>query len=265
MLNGLRGSNNSITAGAVSANLALAEAYRQIDDGEADAVLVGATGSRLSPLGLVHARAEEEIATEGDDPAAVCRPFDRGRSGAVPAEGAAAFVLENAESACRRGAAIYGEVVGVASACAVDMAGRGLCRDAASEALRGCLEEAWWEPGAVGHLHAHGLSARQTDAEEAQAIREVFGSAADRLPVVAAKSSLGDAGAGAGALELAASLLALREGRLFPVLNYEAPDPECPVRPVAATSATAGRSFLKLSLAADGRASCVAVRAWERN
>src|SRR5690606_11285586 len=108
MFNGFQGPNNSITSGAVSANLALTEAYRQIDDGDVDAMLVGATGSRLSPLGLVHAHAEEEIATGEDDPATVCRPFDRGRTGAVPAEGAAAFVLEDADSAHRRGATIYG-------------------------------------------------------------------------------------------------------------------------------------------------------------
>lgn len=264
MFNGFRGANNSITAGSVSANLALAEAYRQIDDGQADAVLIGATGTRLTPFGLIHARAEEEIAVAGDDPATVCRPFDRDRGGAVPAEGAAAFVLEDAEIACRRGTAIYGEVAGMATAYAAN-AGESGCRDAATEALRGCLDAAGWDVSSVGHLHAHGLSTRRMDADEAQAVREVFGPVADRLPIVAAKSALGDAGAGSGALELAASLLAMREGRLFPLLNYHRPDPSCPVRPVTSGDTPAGRRFLNLSLAPDGRASCVAIREWERN
>lgn len=114
----------------------------------------------------------------------------------MPAEGAAAFMLEDAESARRRGAAVYGEIAGAASICVVDDGGRPRSRDAA--AVRRCLGEAGWEPRSVGHLHAHGLSTRRTDADEAQAVREVFGAAADALPVVAAKSSLGDAGAGAG-------------------------------------------------------------------
>ena len=98
--------------------------------------------------------------------------------------------------------------------------------------------------------------------EGAQAIRDVFGSRADRLPVVAAKSYVGNAGAGGGAIELVASLLALKHGRLFPVLNYENPDPQCPIAPVTSSDVEAGESFLNLSIVPQGHASCVLIRAF---
>jgi 3-oxoacyl-[acyl-carrier-protein] synthase II len=265
MLNDLRGPNNSITAGSVSAGLAVAEACRLIQDGDADAVLTGATGTMLEACNLVHALLAGDVANTGGDPAAACRPFDSRRTGFVPAEGSAAIMLEELQTALRRGAPIYGEILACTSGHAVGPSGQAQSREALGDALRMCLDASGLDPASVGHVHAHGLSTRQTDADEAQAIRDVFGSAADRLPIVAAKSSLGNAGAGAGALELVTSLLALRYDRLFPVLNYEVPDPECPIRPVTRHDVAAGQSFLKLSLDAEGQASCVAVRAWELN
>jgi 3-oxoacyl-[acyl-carrier-protein] synthase II len=273
MFNGLRGPNNTVTEGGVSAELAIAEACRWIEQGAADAVLVGATGTCLRPFNLVHALADADVAT-GDatadaggetgceqDPATVCRPFDRDRRGSVLAEGAAAFLIEDREAAGRRGAAIYGELAGTASACSIEPSGRA---DAAA-ALERCiglgLEQARLRPNEIGHLHAHGLGARRSDAEEAQAVRRALGAATDTVPVVAAKSAVGHAGAGAGAVELAASLLALRAGRLFPVLNYRVPDPDCPVHPVTDSRTPAGSSFLSYSLSPHGLASCVTVRA----
>jgi 3-oxoacyl-[acyl-carrier-protein] synthase II len=263
MLNELRGPNNTITEGSVSANLAVAEACAWIEQGAADAVLVGATSTMLAPFNLVHALADVDVATVDStdevDPSRVCRPFDRERRGTVLAEGAAAFVLETADSARRRGARIYGQVIGTASGCASG-SGPGMAA-ALEQALHLCLERAALEPQDVGHIHAFGLGARRADAEEAQAVRRAFGPAADRVPLVTVKSSLGHAGAGAGAIQVAASLLALREQRLFRVLNYEAPDPDCPVRPVTEGCTPAGSSFLSYSLSPDGLASCVVLRA----
>lgn len=261
ILNDLRGANNSITQGAAATNLAVAEATRAIADGAADAVLVGGTGNNILPYSMMHTLLETEVAPDAADPTQILRPFDRQRTGLVPGEGAAAMILEEFDAATRRGATIYGEVIGAGSSCVVDEAGNSRRDRSMMNAMQTALQAAEIRPDDVGHVHAHGLSTRQTDHEEAVAIREVFGDRADTLPVVAGKSNFGEAGAGSGAMELAASLLALRKGRLFPVLNFEDPDPACPIRPVTSPDADAGTSFLNLNVVPEGQASCVIMRA----
>ena len=261
--NDLRGPNNSITQREAAANLAVAEAYYAIADGAADAIVVGATGTTLLPFNLLHTLMEQDVAPGGSDPAKVCRPFDRDRSGSVVGEGAAALILEEMHSAIRRGADIYGEVAGAGSSCVVERNHVPRCSAAAANAIRAALRSAGLSPDDVGHVHAHGMSTYRSDIEEAQAIREVFGSRADELPVVAAKSYVGNAGAGGGAIELVASLLALKHGRLFPVLNYENPDPQCPIAPVTSSDVEAGDSFLNLSMVPQGQASCVLITAFQ--
>jgi 3-oxoacyl-[acyl-carrier-protein] synthase II len=256
--NDLRGPNNSITQRETSANLAVAEACAFIQDDEADLVVAGATGTTLQPINRIHVLAETEMAA-GPDPARLCRPFDRERSGAVVGEGAAAFVLEDLTSALRRGAPIYGEVLAWGSSCVVEQGGTPRCDLAVANALRGALRHARLDLAHIGHIHAHGLATRRSDAEETRGLRLVFGECADTLPLVAAKSYVGNAGAGCGALELAASLLALRHGRLFPVLNYEHPDPECRVCPVRSADVDAGTSFVNLNMTSQGQASCLVV------
>jgi 3-oxoacyl-[acyl-carrier-protein] synthase II len=256
--NDFRGPNNSITQRETSANLAVAEACAFLLEGEADLVVAGATGTTLQPINRLHALAETEMAA-GDDPACLCRPFDRERTGAVMAEGAAAFVLEDLASAERRGVPIYGEVVAWGSSCVVDRTGSPRCELALANAVRGALERGGLEAGDLGHLNAHGLGSRRSDAEEARGLRLALGDRAEHLPLVAAKGNLGNAGAGCGALELAASLLALRHGRLFPVLNYKHPDPECPVAAVRSADVPAGSCFLNLNMVAQGQASSLLV------
>lgn len=259
--NDLRGPNNSITQREAAANLAIAEASHTIADDAADVIVVGATGTTVLPFNMLHALMEQDVSPGGSEPAKVHRPFDRRRSGSVVGEGAAAMVLEELESAICRGASIYGEVVGAGSSCVVDRNNHPCCRTALANAMRATLRNANVDPDTIGHIHAHALGTQQLDIEEARAIREVFGSRADSLPVVAAKSYVGNAGAGAGAIELVASLLALKHRRLFPVLNYEDPDPDCPVAPVTSTDMEAGESFLNLSMVPQGQASCVCLRA----
>jgi 3-oxoacyl-[acyl-carrier-protein] synthase II len=113
----------------------------------------------------------------------------------------------------------------------------------------------------VGHIHAHGLATQSCDVEEASAIREVFGARADTLPVTAAKSYFGNLGAGSGLVELIASMLAMQNGELFPILNYETPDPACPIV-AARPGMSPGRSVLNLNVTPQGQASAVLVKAW---
>jgi 3-oxoacyl-[acyl-carrier-protein] synthase II len=255
-----RGPNNTITLGESATNVALAEAANWIREGDADAVLVGGVGDNLQPYSWLHNALEKDLAGGGTDPDRVCRPFDRDRTGGVVAEGAAAFLLEEYEAAVRRGAPIYGEIVAASSSCVVDRHHVAHCGRALANALRTTLHQADCEPAEIGHLHAHGLSSPVLDREESRAIRDVLGGAAARIPVVAAKSHFGNAGAGSSALEFAASLLAMQHGRLFPIRNCVDPDPECPIRPVTTGDVAAGSNFVNLSFSPHGQASCVMVR-----
>jgi 3-oxoacyl-[acyl-carrier-protein] synthase II len=261
ILNDLRGANNSITQGDAATNLAVAEASRAITEGAADAVVVGGTGNNILPYSMMHTMLETEVAPGGADPTRILRPFDRRRSGSVPGEGAAAIILEEFTAATRRGATVYAEVIGAGSSCVVDETGNSRRDRSMMNAMQAALRAADVGPEGIGHVHAHGLSTRLSDIEEAVAIREVFGERTDTLPVVAGKSYFGDAGAGSGAMELAASLMALREGKVFRVLNYEDPDPACPIAPVSTPDAAAGTSFLSLNVVPEGQASCVIMRA----
>ncbi len=227
--NDLRGPNNSITHREAAANLAIGEAFRTILRGSADTMVVGATGTRVHPMKTVHAAQSEELATNGQEPGKASRPFDKNRTGMVIGEGAGSIVIEELATAEARGATIYGEIVGHSSSHVADTNYVARRDVALANVLRGSLKQAGMKPAEVGHIHAHGLSTRTSDIDEALAIREVFGPAADKVPVTAAKSYFGNLGAGSGMVELAASVLALGHGKLFSILNYETADPDCPI------------------------------------
>ena len=259
MYNDLQGPNNTITLGDGAANLAMLEAADLIRDGDADMMLAGGCGNQLASCSLLHAVLDEDLARRAVDPARILRPFDRDRCGALPAEGSAAFVLEELQSARARGATIYGEVLAGGAAC-VAQHGRPDRRTAMELAMRNALDRSSVAADEIGHIQAHGLSSQSVDAEEAQAIQSLF-SGGPPPAVTAAKGHFGDAGAGSGALEIAAGLLALRAGTLFPVMNCENPDTHAQFRVVRDDGCSSGDSFLKLSVTPQGQASALIVRA----
>jgi len=261
IFNDLRGPNNSITLREAASNAALGEAFRTITRGHAELMVAGATGTRVHPMKAVHAIQTEQLAMNGVEPARASRPFDLHRKGMVLGEGAAAVIVEELAHAKARGATIYGEIVGFASSQVTDRNFVAHRDRALANVIRMTLEDAGASTDDVGHIHAHGLGSQSCDAEEAKAIRDVFGPRADTLPITAAKSYFGNLGAGSGLVELIASLLALQKGTLFPILNYETPDPACPI--VAARAGMSpGRSFLNLNVTPQGQASAVMVRAY---
>ncbi|MEX0585090.1 MAG: beta-ketoacyl-[acyl-carrier-protein] synthase family protein [Pirellulales bacterium] len=260
IVNDLRGPSNSLTLREASANLALGEAMTIIRRGAADILVAGATGTRVHPLRSVHVMLQEELANSGVEPAKASRPFDLDRSGMVLGEGAGAVVLERLDRAQTRGATIYGEIVGQGSSSVATRNLVGQCDRALANVMRAALRSAEMTPGDVGHLHAHGLSTRACDAAEARAIVEVFGEPANQPPVVAAKTYFCNLGAGGGVVELIASLLAMQAGRLFPILNYDTPDTQCPVRAVRDHETPSGRSVLNVNVTPQGQAAAVIVR-----
>ncbi len=256
----LRGPSNSLTLREAGSNLAIGEAFQIVRRGNADAMVCGATGTRLHAMKIVHAVSQEEVASGNGDPTKVSRPFDRSRSGMVLGEGAGAIVIEELAHAQARGATIYGEIVAAASSAAAGSRLVARRKLAMANVLRALLRDSGFHPDQVDHLHAHGLSTQSCDIEEAQAIEEALGERARTLPVVAAKSYFGNLGAGSGMVELIASLLALRAGTLFPTLNYETPDAACPIHVVRDHGTPAGKRFINLNVTPQGQASGVAVQ-----
>jgi 3-oxoacyl-[acyl-carrier-protein] synthase II len=257
--NDFRGPNNSITVREASANLAVAEAYSMILRGQADVMLAGATGSRIHPLRTVHTVLQEQLALEGDSPERASRPFDLHRQGMVVGEGAAVLLLEDAQAAEKRGVPVLGEVLGYGASAALDRQAVALRDRALKNAMIQALKSARMTPDDIGHVHAHGLSTLRCDIAEAQAIRDVFRDRKEPVPVTAAKSYFGNLGAAGGMVELVASMMAIQHGTLFPTLNYETPDPECPVEVVHQPTRPAGSNVLNLNVTPQGQASAVIV------
>jgi 3-oxoacyl-[acyl-carrier-protein] synthase II len=168
-----------------------------------------------------------ESLSHSGDPERACRPFDIERDGCIPGEGAAAFVVENYEFAHRRGAEIHAEILAVAGGCD----GRGYQNGAGGTGLMrsidSALRKAGLVPNEIGHINAHGKSTKCDDLVEARAYHRALGHEAESIPVTGLKSYFGTFDAGAGAVELAASVLAIRHGVVPCTLNYETPDPSC--------------------------------------
>jgi 3-oxoacyl-[acyl-carrier-protein] synthase II len=252
--NDMRGPNNSLTMREAAGNLAIGEAFRTIQRGHANLMVAGATGTRILPMQAIHALQTEQMAAENCDPTKASRPFDKDRTGMVAGEGAAMVILEEYESAKARGATIYAEVLGLGSSNVADANLVGKCDVALERAIKSALRDAGKTPTDVGHINAHGLSTVDRDADEARAIHKVFGDRAKDVPVFAVKSYFGNLGAGSAVVELIASVLALREGKLPRTLNYSTPDPNCALAVTTNDSMPAGKSFLNLSVTPQGQA-----------
>lgn len=259
--NDLRGPSNSLTVREASANLAIAEATTILRRGIADYMVVGSTGSRIHPLRSVHVALQEQLAAcesngSTKQPAQVCRPFEAGRQGMVMGEGAGALVLEDYDNATKRGATILAEVVGYGSSTVADKNYVANYKQATGNVIQSTLESSNLSKDQIGHVNAHGLSSIRCDLEEAQAINETLG---QHVPVVAAKSNMGNLGAGGGMVELIASVKALAANQLFATLNYESPDPECQINVVSEGSVSPGDTFINLNTTPQGQASSVAI------
>jgi len=257
-----RGPNNTITCRDASALLALSEAVRAIESGRVDAMIVGACSSNIHPVDIAKFHRFEGLSRRHVDPALACRPFDFERDGAVVGEGAATFVVESYEHARRRGADIYAEVLGVGSGSdgkgfPNEDAGLGLVR-----AIEASVKRSGIRPNELGHINAQGKSTQADDIVESRAYHRALGDCVLKVPVTAMKSFVGHFDAGAGAVELAGTLLSLKNGEVPATLNYEIPDPRCrlnvvhegPQRLNTRTALTVNRTAMGQSAAAVLRA-----------
>lgn len=225
---GAKGPNScTVTACATGTN-SLGDAFRIIARGDADVMLAGGSEAALCPLGIAGFIASRALSTRNDEPQKASRPFDRTRDGFVMGEGAAVLVLENLEHALRRGAHIYGEIVGYgATGDAYHITAPAPEGEGAQRAMKAALQDAGIEPEDVQYINAHGTSTEYNDKYESRAIELVFGEHAQSLAVSSTKALTGHMLGAAGAVEAAVTLMAL-ENQIVPgTYNYEFPDPEC--------------------------------------
>jgi nodulation protein E len=257
---GAKGISYSIVSACASSAHAIGLAMQAIRAGQADAVYAGGADAPLS-VGIIKAwEALRVLAIDNEHPEAACRPFSADRKGLVLAEGAAVLLLESLDNAQRRGATVLGEVLGFG---ATSDAGHitDPSSDGAARAMRLALRDGRLAAGDVEYINAHGTGTRVNDATETAAIRGVFGADADRLAVSSTKSLHGHAMGASGALEIASSLVALREGFLPPTVNLETPDPACDLDYVPnAARETSATTFLSNSFGFGGMNAVVAVR-----
>jgi 3-oxoacyl-[acyl-carrier-protein] synthase II len=225
---GFRGPNYAPVSACATGSTAVGEAAELIRRGDADAVLAGGAEACVTPLILAGFCAMRGLAAEDEHPPRASRPFDATRAGFVMGEGACVLVLEELESAERRGATVYAEILGYAmSNDAHHLAQPDPASVGAAEMMRRALGRAGIEPERVGYINAHGTSTPLGDAAETRAIKEVFGDHAYRLAVSSTKSVTGHCFGAAGAVEAMMCVLAVRDGVLPPTMNYVHPDPEC--------------------------------------
>ena len=225
---GIKGPNYAVVSACATGSHAIGEAAEMIKRGDADAVLAGGTESCIIPLILAGFTAMRGLAAEDEHPPHASRPFDATRAGFVMAEGSGAVLLEDWETAERRGARIYAEVLGYgASNDAHHMAQPEPEATGVAAMMTAALERAGVEPERVGYINAHGTATPQGDTAETKAIKAVFGDHAYKLAVSSTKSMMGHTFGAAGAIEAIMCVLALYDGKLPPTINYRNPDPEC--------------------------------------
>jgi 3-oxoacyl-[acyl-carrier-protein] synthase II len=227
---GLKGPLSALSVACSTGANAIGDGFRTIQRGDADLMLAGSSEACITPLAYGGFCATRSMSRRNDRPEKASRPFDKTRDGFVMGEGAGVVVLEELEHAKKRGARIYAELAGYGNSAdayhltAPEPGGQGMVR-----VMTLALKDAGLDPSEIGYINAHGTSTELNDKIESGAIITVFGAHARRLKVSSIKSMIGHLMAAAGAVEFVATVMSVSTGILPPTINYEEPDPECPL------------------------------------
>jgi 3-oxoacyl-[acyl-carrier-protein] synthase II len=225
---GAKGPNLAPVSACATGTHSIGDAFRIIQRGDADAVIAGGTESTICPLGMGGFAVMKALSTRNDDPRSASRPFEKNRDGFVMGEGAGIVILEEYESAKKRGAKIYGEVAGYGlTGDAYHLTAPSPGGEGAARCMKMALDTAGVNPEEVDYINAHGTSTPFNDLYETLAIKSVFGDYAKRLMVSSTKSMTGHLLGAAGGVEAIYTLLAMGRGVVPPTINYTEPDPEC--------------------------------------
>lgn len=226
---GLAGPNFSTSSACASANHAMGMAMRLIMYGDADVILTGGTEAALTPLGLSGFACMKALSRRNDAPEKASRPFDRDRNGFVLGEGAGILVFEELEHAKKRGARVYGEVLGFGQSddahhiTAPDPNGVG-----GALAMARAIRDAGIQPADIDYVNAHGTSTELNDKIETAALKRTLGDAHARsIPINSSKSMFGHLLGAAAGVEMIATVLTIYKRIAHPTINYDTPDPDC--------------------------------------
>ncbi|HEY9827909.1 MAG TPA: beta-ketoacyl-ACP synthase II, partial [Stenomitos sp.] len=226
---GAKGPNScSVTACAAGSN-AIGDAFRLVQRGYATAMICGGTEAAVTPLSVAGFAACKALSmSRNDDPTHASRPFDRDRDGFVLGEGVGILVLEELESALKRGANILAEMVGYGLTCdAYHMTSPVPGGEGAARAIELCLKDAGLTPAQVTYINAHGTSTGANDPTETSAIKHALGDNAYQLAISSTKSMTGHLLGGSGGIEAVATVKAIATAKIPPTINLDNPDPEC--------------------------------------
>jgi 3-oxoacyl-[acyl-carrier-protein] synthase II len=225
---GLQGPNICIVTACATSNNAIGESWRMIKFGDADIFLAGGSEASIVAIGLAGFSAMKALSTRNDEPERASRPFDRDRDGFVMSEGAGIVVVEELEHAKARGAKIYCELAGYAlTADAYHITAPPPDGEGAARAMQLALDRAHIPPDKVDYINAHATSTDIGDLCETRAIKKIFGEHAYKVSISATKSMTGHLLGGAGAVEMAACALAIRDSVIPPTINLENPGEGC--------------------------------------
>lgn len=225
---GARGPNSSVVTACATGNHSIGEAFRIIQRGDADAMIAGGAESTITPLAVAGFCAMRALSTRNDEPERASRPFEKDRDGFIIAEGAGVLILEDLESARKRRAEIYAEIIGFGcNADAYHISAPSPNGIGASRCMEVAMKDAGISYDEVDYVNAHGTSTPLNDMSETKAMKTVFKDHAKKLAVSSTKSMTGHLLGAAGGVEAVYSLLAIKHGVIPPTVNYENPDPEC--------------------------------------
>lgn len=224
----LRGTSFAVSTACASATHAMINSFLQIQGGREDLMVTGGADACMTPYVFAGFDVLRAMSTRNDEPDRACRPFDRERDGFVMGEGSGVLVLEELDHALRRGAHIYGEVIGFGMTADAhhltepDPEGRAL-----GKAIRDALQMGGVHPEEIDYINPHGTSTQLNDKVETRVIRDVFEKQAYRVPISSTKSITGHLMGAAGGVEAIVTVLTIENGIIHPTLNYEFPDPDC--------------------------------------
>jgi len=227
---GLRGPLSAPCVACSTGTNAIGDAFRILQRGDADIMLAGGSEASVTPLPFAGFCGTRSMSIRNDCVEKASRPFDKNRDGFVMGEGAGIVVLERLEHALNRSARIYAELIGYGNAAdafhftAPDPEGDGMVR-----VMREAVRDAGMAAREVGYINAHGTSTVLNDKIESAAVMKFFGDHAKHLKISSIKSMIGHLLAAAGAVEFVATVMSVHTGKLPPTINYEEPDPECPL------------------------------------
>ena len=263
---GARGPLSSQCTACAASNMAIGESVDAIRLGRAEVMLAGGAEAPITEVGIAGFGAMRALSRRNGDPAGASRPFDAGRDGFVMGEAGAIVVLEELEHARGRGAKIYGEVLGYGlSSDATHITEPDPTGENPARSMRNAFADAGIDPGEVDYINAHGTSTPLGDAAETRVIKIALGEEnARKTPISSTKGATGHCLGAAGAVEGIFTLLACRDGKLPPTINYEDSDPECDLDYIPNESRDADvRIGVSNSFGFGGHNATIVVRRWD--